>query len=729
MALPQDIPYLRDTTGNIYGFQYGSTMQYVGTEGEHVQQYDGSLLDRCYLFRGNSYTPYASQCEPAVPNGVPKTQLNQIYREHNNGNPGYMLAYIRSNNYTMASNWYTGIVSGIVRNLVEGTSYDAPISGPPSANIIVGNLDLSHYCIVPYIGARDSTGSAVTVNWGTYKERYINTHPYIISVAAYVFYKSDLSSSSRAQDVSNSVGFVGSVVRNDEVPITIITGGASAYVRDVLSFGRRQICFGNVLYRPVDVPRYDSIFIPSSVSWADSYIGVGGVTSTHSPAIQKAHLNSNGRIDWIYIDSSTAESIIKSMGMWVCDTEADTASMFGIYTISDHVWAPEIGSDGIPTGDGWTGGGVSDPTESPIFQNWDAQNEQYPIGGSDALGAVTIDIHVPVPKESDNKELDEDTEELLPETPTLNGLGLFSNYFAMNANDVFALSDFLWNAEQSVIDDVINSLMLFGANPINAILSLRLYPFDVSAFVEGGEHEQIYLGRVNARASGIKLQNNSDAVLDLGSLYIQSHFNDFRDYAPYSAYNLYVPFIGTVSLNPNDYLNRLIRIKMIVDITTGKATAIIYANGIPMQYLDGMIGVEIPITSENMGQTASAIISAVGNTAGALTTGNMLSAAMTAAAGAADVLFNDVSINKIGNVSAAAALYAPINAYVVISRPNIVLPGNYGHSRGYACDMSAELDNLTGFTVCVNVDTSSIAGATDNERAEIKNLLEGGIYL
>lgn len=729
MALPQDIPYIRDSTGSIFGFNYGSSMEYAGTEGGQSEDYTDTVLNQCYMLRGNSYTPYTSQCKPRKPDGKPHMTLDEIYEPHSNGNPGLMLAYRTGGIYNMATSYDAGNVHGAL-NYRNGSQSVISRKAPPKVRIIVGNIDLSHYPIVPYVQAANEQYDTVNVPWGTYKEQYLTSHPYIIGIFGYFYYKQNLNDTSRASDISDYVTLVGGFTYNVNVPVVFDGSGANVQVYASYN-GVRQICVGTPLYVPPPLPTYDPIYVPGIGVTLPSYIGAGGVLSTHSPTIQHAHFNEKGRMNWIYINAATAEKIIKSLGLWICDTASATADLHGVYTTSDKIFMPEINKEGMPTGNGWTGGDVEDPLTSPIYNAWDNQNTIYPVGGSDAVGAVKIDISIPPSKEadSDNKELKEDTDELLPEAPLINGLGVFANYYAMSETTILSLSDFLWNADESVIDDVINSLKLFGANPVNAIMSLRLYPFDVGVMSGSVNAEEIILGRVKTGAFGLKLTNAANAILDLGSLYIQSHFDDFRDYAPYSAYNLYIPFIGTVSLNPNDYLNRLITIKMIVDITTGKATAIIYANGIPMQYLDGMIGVEIPITSENMGQTANAIISAVGSTAGALATGNMLNAAMTAAAGAADVLFNDVSINKIGNVSAAAALFAPINAYVVISRPNIVLPGNYGHSRGYACDMSATLINLSGYTVCVNVDTSSIAGATDNERAEIKNLLEGGIYL
>lgn len=729
MALKPNLPYIRDETDTASGTNTGSPIRHIASDGGQSSEYNADVLNQCFSLRFSGlYAPYSYMCEPVKPAGKPLTTLQQLYKPHSNGSPGMFLVNGTDGTGTGTERGQNTIYGRI---FYTGSGSITEISGSPSnAKIVVGNVDLSHYFIVPLISARNNAGQTVTEYWGDYKERYLTDYPDIIAISYYIYYKSDLSSTSRA--ASTNLKIMGSFMQSQNVPYAFTGSGANVTVFSYYS-GTQQIILGGWLYYPAQMPTRSDIYVPGVGVYLPSFIPAGGLHSTHSPSIQQLKFEEGGVYSrgYICITASTAEKIIHSCGMWVCDTLNATQDAHGIYTTSDKVWMPEITAGGIPTGKGWTGGGVSDPTQSPIYNNWDIQNEKYPVGGEDAIGYAEIDINIPPSQEddSDNKPLEEDTEELEPAAPEINGLGVFANYFAMSASSVLQLSDFLWNADETVIDDIINSLKLFGANPVNAIMSLRLYPFDVGTMAGSLDAEKIILGRVDTDVYGLKLTNSANAIIDLGKLYIAAHFGDFRDYSPYSAYNLYIPFIGTVSLNPNDYLNRMVSIKMIVDITTGKATAIIYANGIPMQYLDGMIAIEIPITSENMGQTANAIIGAVGSTAGALVTGNIVGAAMTAAAGAADVLFNDVSINKTGNVSASTSFFSPINAYVVISRPNAVIPSNYGHSRGYSCDYSAPLSSIVGYTVCVNVDTSGISGATDAERTQIKNLLEGGVYL
>ena len=120
---------------------------------------------------------------------------------------------------------------------------------------------------------------------------------------------------------------------------------------------------------------------------------------------------------------------------------------------------------------------------------------------------------------------------------------------------------------------------------------------------------------------------------------------------------------------------------------------------------------------------------AVGNTAIAAISTGVAGAAFAAAGGAIDVAFSDIAPQKTGSISASGSLSMPIKLYVAVSSPQPVIPYEYGHSKGYACDVTTTMSAQYGFTVCYNVDTSSIAGATDPEREQIKTLLESGVYV
>lgn len=739
MSIPRDKKYVYDHTSTAYGAQIGETIRYVLKNGGTSYFNNFSNLDGLYTFRySNVYQPGVIGCVGKRLD-KPVETLTDMCEPHNYGSIGIILtSNAAGQSYYSAYNriFYN---SATQRNILTGQTTALSINQnvAPQANIITGGFDLSKYFLVPQITARKplTTQTITAPDWKTYINQYAADYPHITGITGRIYYKASLESTSQAQ--ATGINLCGSRRYYGNLNWICPSAPKVNQYTDILQT-ENLAAIGMDIYRP---PMVNEVYVMYSMGtpyYRNSLCMYDGIQSTHSPAIQNlGYVNPSGgspgntpRNPYVYITQTTARAIINSLGFWVADSIADTADAHGVNTVSEHIFMPQIDSNGIPTGEGWTGGGGS-IDESPININWNPQQELFPTGGGiDTIAFTPINPNLPVNRtgETNTKPIDFGTEELLPTTPTINGLGVFANYYAMSSAQVLALSDFLWNSDETIITDIINSLKLFGQNPINAIMSLRLYPFNVGSLVPSIVTENIVLGRVDTGVTALKIPNNAGTTIDLGSLYIDGHFNDFRDYSPYTSYNLYIPFIGTVNLNPNDYLYHKVNLKMVIDITSGKATAIIYADGIPMQYLDGMIGVEIPITGENMGQTVNAIIGAVGSTAAAAMTGGGIGAAMAAVSGAADIVFNDVSINKTGNVSPAACLSMPINAYLVISRPTSVIPENYGHTKGYACDMTALLSSLSGYTVCYNVDTTGIS-ATETERNELKTLLESGVYL
>lgn len=740
MALSENIPYIYDNKVTANGIVWGSTLRHVLTKGDRVIQppYSGlDIVNQCCFIRPGSYAPFASQCL-AIETTTPAGTLSEIFRDYPVG-----VAYFLCDapwQTTEASNQNNTVNGGQVYNVKTGaiTPQPTPYQLLPAARIAVGNLDLSHYVIIPTITARQHNSTAsITADYKTYKNQYSASHPDIVQISSQLRYKADLMSTTQGSTVGYKLW--GSTQNNSNLNYQHTSTSVRFNTFDTRFSSVRLRPISNALYAPPSI-LVEKFTLPGGGGQIYSLKSVYGLSSTHGISIQKL-----GWVDpvmhtspYVYIDFATATKIIESIGMWWVESIADIADVHGSLTVSGSVHMPLIDENGNVTGS-ISGGDVTDIEDSPIFQQWDKQNEKFPVGGGDALGKVDIDPEKPIPPDTSETqkpvELDEEDPDVMPETPKLNGLGVFSNYYAIAKNGVDQLNDFLWNSDETVIDDLLNSLKLFGQSPIDAIISLRLYPFNFMQLLPStATTEEIVLGRVATGVSAWKLPSDCTTVLNLGSIYLPRKYNNFLDYSPYSSYSLYIPFCGVVNLNPNIFLDHYVSVKMVVDVTTGKCTAIVYVGsddeyGVPIQYVDGMIGVEIPITAENMGKLGAAVLEAVGNTAAAAVSTGVAGGAFAAVGGALDVMFADVAPQKTGAVSASGSLSMPIKMYVSVSSPNPVIPDGYGHSKGYACDVTTTVSAQSGFTVCYNVDTSSIAGATDPEREQIKTLLESGVYI
>ena len=315
--------------------------------------------------------------------------------------------------------------------------------------------------------------------------------------------------------------------------------------------------------------------------------------------------------------------------------------------------------------------------------------------------------------------------------PGLTTTGIFNRTFALTASDVDNLADYLWNADETIFTEVVKGLALMGGNPIDGMIDLRLYPFDCAAKAGGGHSETIVVGRTDTKVNALKI-NSYNAVLELGSCTFHRKFVNFLDYEPFTTASLYIPYVGIVPISTADFMGQTISCKMVVDITTGSCTAIVFANDIPIIYKNGNIGVEIPMTGTNSAEYASRI--AGGLTSGATdialgaaskSVGQVVSGVGAIADSALSV--NNTMYNTAGSSSPACGLWQPQNCYFIIQRPVPIVPGNYGHTVGYACNYQAKISECSGYTQTYNVDVSSI-NAPESEKNAIAEILNSGFY-
>lgn len=280
-------------------------------------------------------------------------------------------------------------------------------------------------------------------------------------------------------------------------------------------------------------------------------------------------------------------------------------------------------------------------------------------------------------------------------------------------------------------------------------------------------------------------------TIDLGSITCPTFYSNNYPFVDYDAsVELYLPFIGTMSLDTQTVMGNSLHAYMSVDPITGAiyswcecskdGSRVIVASGA------GAIGVNTPITANQVGmamaqikantaqtrQTAlqSAITMGIGAFTGVdknmssilmkyITSGNKnlvlagakdyadalsvgaQQASMTAipnAIGAslnsnranrqiAQANHNSVSGSAGGSTADWACSYTP---YLKIITPDVHDAGNqYEHTYGVPTVQSGTLSSFSGLTFCANPDVSSISTATDQEKQQIFGLLTGGVYV
>ncbi len=317
------------------------------------------------------------------------------------------------------------------------------------------------------------------------------------------------------------------------------------------------------------------------------------------------------------------------------------------------------------------------------------------------------------------------------------------------------------------------------SNPIDNIISLKYFPINVKSYATSVTNTTVIkLGNQSLTDGTVTAMGVTDAAMrqlitiGLGSLQLQSVYNDFRDYEPYTTAELYLPYCASVALDVRTILDNVLYISYKIDIRTGSCTAIVTLNdpdGLVIETSHGTISVDVPVSGIQSAdyqnslyqgistlksaknqqiaagiQIAQSFISAASATA----SGNIQSATAGALSTYATIIGQsnaDISVNQSEyNINTTPKQYRSTGSSspgdgslmyqypaLIVSRTKMIDDYNqsaYAHTTGFATIKNSQLSQFHGLTVCTNADLSNIP-ATSAELNMIQQLLNAGIYL
>ena len=391
------------------------------------------------------------------------------------------------------------------------------------------------------------------------------------------------------------------------------------------------------------------------------------------------------------------------------------------------------------------------------------------------------------------------------ESPLHFPVSAFMTQYVLDVNQIYNMGLTLWSAvgdpNSNVAANFWKTYTSTGtvniANLLDFFVSVKCFPFDMTEFNYGwlAPAMTVGTGAVPILNERVWVLGVSTCTIDCGTvstadnafkLGVNSNSYDFRNYVNCTI-SCFLPFCGTVELNPADVFPYSLSCKYFVDMLSGSCTAVIWAErpegDVPVASKTGQIGKIVPISATNVMGVIGQAISGVSNifqSVGEV----VISAAKRRALGATQAPINEASKNKeylqemanynksqtdisnkysdagsgLGVITGAAsgignlmtrngvgipslgagvgleAMHISERPYIVIRRLNYSSPNNYAHTTGFAStDGGGENNKSTigaysGWTVFQNVDLSGIYG-TKEELEEIKMLLETGVYL
>ena len=317
----------------------------------------------------------------------------------------------------------------------------------------------------------------------------------------------------------------------------------------------------------------------------------------------------------------------------------------------------------------------------------------------------------------DIQKFDNDSSDVESDVSYNSNISLLTSTYAMTEENLKLLGKKLWD------DSFLENISMINNSPIENILAAKAFPYPIPT--SGATNKNVILGNVDMGVTGYELPSSFIPRKTIGTFKVDKKFSGVLEWLNYHIEVIcYLPYIGFVELNIKEILDKTVTLKYIYDVITGVCTACFYAGDIEICKYSGTIAIDIPITASNRAQVEAGYITSAIGAITSLKTRNWLGVAGSAFG----ALMNQNHFTTKGSPSPSCDAFDEQKVFIIIDYPVYYPPTNYAHDYGYPCNLSMKLGNCKGFTKCANVDVDGLS-CTEEERAELKRLLESGVYL
>ena len=286
--------------------------------------------------------------------------------------------------------------------------------------------------------------------------------------------------------------------------------------------------------------------------------------------------------------------------------------------------------------------------------------------------------------------------------------------------------------------DFFDSIIKNQQAPIDNILSMSTYPYDVHG---NGISEEVSVGTVAMGATG-ELVTTQFQEIDFGSINCEEYYGNSLDYT-YTDVDIYLPFIGTRSLDINIIGGSVISLVYRVDILTGNCDAIISAkrsrdntelNSV-LYIFSGNMQNQIPLTQQQ-NQSLLKLENAIQTTIQGAVMGNPIGGLAGGVAGLATEGMTmaltgqpTTRYQMSGNLSTANGYMGVLTPYLIWYRPINIKPNNYNQYYGYPSFYTRKLSDCSGYTQIHELISDAPTGVPADDWEKIKQMLKDGIII
>lgn len=346
------------------------------------------------------------------------------------------------------------------------------------------------------------------------------------------------------------------------------------------------------------------------------------------------------------------------------------------------------------------------------------------------------------------------------ETATTMGQSYAQNYFSQlylcTSGGVNQIASALYDVSVGTVsglwDEIKKGVEMYGDDPMQSVQGLMFFPLNLDdVFSNTQAQNYVYFGGYK-----LDLDTNVKKVIfpngykSLGTIGIYKTFHDWRDYEPYTKLYIYLPYVGTYQLQLARYYGKSVEIRYYFDLRTGSCLVALLANGLLMDYFNGQLGVQLPITLTDKSNYANSQINTLLKGAGSMgsvikdvssgisagmsvpVTGafGALQAGISVAKTVYDITQNNKSdYNKTsGGSTSMLNEFLPQYVYFIFEIQQTEQSENVQSLIGYPSNKSGNVGNFSGYLEVESVNL--ICGtATDNEKRKITQALHTGIII
>ena len=328
-----------------------------------------------------------------------------------------------------------------------------------------------------------------------------------------------------------------------------------------------------------------------------------------------------------------------------------------------------------------------------------------------------------------------------------------------------------WGEIQSVADALLdpNIFQILASTivkPSDVIIGLSVFPCTIPAN-SSATVTASFLGLRISTGVIAHVADNQYVEINCGDLDINEYWGNCLDYNPYTNISIFLPFCGMYELDADEVMGRTLNVSYRIDIFSGACLATIKIDGSVFYQYTGQCSSQIPINSVSFDNFLSSMLDIGIATATGVAAVKGAGAAVDAASKAfseakssevkgafEDYLDAKANYTKVKEHSGESLLGASVNGvmggkgfyshagavggspgflavkkpFVIIKRPEQVIPSMYGKFHGYPANTTANLSDLTGYTEVSDIRLN-IPDATVDEIIECEQLLKGGVVL